>query len=467
MAAASPILGPGQRVTVLGMARSGVAAARLARARGATVICADRRLDAEVPEGCIPALGPHDPHDFTDTDLVITSPGVSPQVQVLRAAREAGVPVVGELGLAAGLVQEELGLPIVAITGTNGKSTTTWLSAQLLVQAGFRPFVGGNIGRPLSELLLDPLGRGHGPMGPLPGRPRGPSDIAVVEVSSYQLELPGPLAPRAAVILNLTPDHLERHGDMASYAAAKRAIFDRMGPSDMLAIPPHNPWLSRGLDKVAAKIRYLGLSPGVVDEGGQLVLQGSADDGAWSTEGYSIPGAHNRENLAAALLLAVSVGARRAMLDPRALVGLPHRLERVHFAHGVSWINDSKATNVEAAEVGIAAFSGPLILLLGGQGKAGADYGRLARRLSTARAVLCFGQAGPEIAHQLRSLPVQLLPDLPAAVQAARALAQSGDTVLLSPAAASFDQFQDYEDRGRTFARLAQHPTPAPAGGTP
>lgn len=446
----------GRHVVVLGMGRSGLAAARLALARGARVTGADRRADLVLPEdllsaGLTPALGPHELDLFRQADLVVTSPGVPGSAPPLAAAREAGVPVWGELGLAAALLEAERGIPVVAVTGTNGKSTVTALTAQLLAQAGFRPFEGGNLGRPLSELLLAEA--------TAPGNES--RDIAVVEVSSYQLELPGGLAPVAAAIMNLTPDHLARHGDMATYAAAKRTLLDRVRPEGLAWLPTarggHGALLERDLEALQAPLRRLDAHPGVTDDGATLHLAGTPDDGPLDTAGYSLPGAHNRANLAAAVALAVSAGARRADLDPAALRGLPHRLEPVATVAGVHWVNDSKATNVDAALVALEAVPAPVVALLGGEGKDGDDYSRLRPLLaSSARGIVCFGAHRDIIAAALTGLPVHVVPGMTGAVGLAARLARPGDTVLLAPACASFDAFDNFEARGRAFAQLVR-----------
>ncbi len=453
-----------QHIVVLGMGKSGQSAARLCLSRGARVTGADLRADLELADdlleaGLVPMLGPHELRVFREADLVVASPGIPSTVPPLLAARAAEVPVWGELGLAAAVLQAERGTPVAAITGTNGKSTVTALTAQLLEQAGFRPFEGGNLGRPLSELLL---------------LPTDAHDVAVVEVSSYQLELPGGLAPSAAAVLNLTPDHLARHGDMATYATCKRTLLDRTRADGIAWLPSpdgqHGGLLEADLERLLAPLLRLDGHPGIRDEGDRLVLSDTPDDGELLTEGYPLPGEHNRRNLAAAVALAVSVGARRDRLRPAELRGLAHRLEAVGRVGGAVWINDSKATNVDAALVAIDAFDGPQVVLLGGKPKAGDDYGRLrAGLVARAHHVVCFGAAGPRIAEALEELPVRLVGPLAAAVTLAHDLADPGDTVLLAPACSSFDEFDNFEVRGEVFAalvaQLAAAEASAPAQG--
>ncbi len=430
----------GRRVLVVGMARSGRSAARLALACGAReVICTDLRADAEQVPGARAVYGRHDRADFLGADLIVLSPGVPARAPDVQAALGAGVPVVGELGLAARMLQDR-GVPVLAVTGTNGKSSTVSLLGQLLAGAGRRVFVGGNLGRPASEAALDLLSG-------------APPDAAVLEVSSYQLEFPGALRPQAAAVLNLTPDHLARHGDMAGYAEAKLRLLAATSPDGIAALPPEDPWL-RAPDR---RVHHLGGAPGVDWDSSALTFIGTPDDGPLPLDGFVLPGDHNRANLAAAALLCLGAGLRRAELRLDHLRPLAHRLEPVAEVDGVRWVNDSKATNVDAARVGIRALPGPLVVLLGGSGKAGADYAALRGVLERgAHRVICFGAAGPEIAAALSGLPLEGAPGLEAAVALARQVARTGDAVLLSPACASFDEFRDFEHRGAVFTRLAR-----------
>lgn len=431
----SPSSGPprvaSQRLLIVGMARSGIAAAKLAVSQGHRVVCTDRRVDAPRVAGTEAIYGEHRLADFVGAERIVVSPGVPAAMPELQAAVAAGVDVVGELAWAA----EQLPCPILAVSGTNGKSTTTHLLAQLCSNAGMRTFEGGNIGRPLSEAVA------------------GDWEVAVVEVSSYQMELPGRFRPRAAAILNLTPDHLERHGTMEAYGAHKARMFARMGPDDAAIVPNGDARLRRLADEQPGKRFLLGSHPGVTIEADRLVLRGVHDPGEVSLAGFTLPGRHNVENVAAAVLLAMFAGLWRRDLDVSRLAGLPHRMELVHEAGGVRWIDDSKATNVDSAIACYDGFPTPFVALLGGKGKAGAQYDILAPALRGARSVICFGAEGPLIHAALmrNEVPALLVGGLAAAVEGARAAARAGDTVILSPACASFDEFKDFEDRGRFF----------------
>ena len=436
----------GRHVLIVGMARSGVAAARLALARGAAVHCVDLRPEAETVPGTTQRYGPHAETDFTCADVVVMSPGVPTETKWVALARSAGATVVGELGFAAEVVHEAP-VPVLAVTGTNGKSSTVSFIGQLLANATMTTFVGGNLGRPLSELALGLL---DGSLDP---------DVAVVEVSSYQLELPGGFRPAAAAILNLTPDHLARHKTMQAYAAAKARVFENMGPGGVAVLPDAAPWAPDALPPGVIEAR-LGRRPGIWWEGDSILIQLQADGPAERIDAaaFPLPGDHNRDNLSVALLLAHIAGAPVDRLDPGILEALPHRLQPVANHGGLTWVNDSKATNVEAAQIGVEALTGPALVLLGGAGKDGANYGALLPGLRAhARRVICFGASGPEIAAAL-PLPATVLLDggLEDAVRDAREHARPGDTILLSPACASFDEFRNFEHRGDVFAALAR-----------
>ena len=481
----------GKRVLVVGMARSGVAAAELAVRRGAVVTCVDLRVDAPVVAGTTPRYGPHRREDFVGAELIVVSPGVPARQPDLVAARAAGVEVVGELAFAAAFIDA----PILAISGTNGKSTATHLLGQLCARAGLRTFTGGNLGEPLSLAADQEL------------------DVCVVEVSSYQMELPGGVPipdagtdsngaapppagkadrpstrvptgiggalrggtprptmnllipgfrPRAAAILNLTPDHLERHGTMDSYGAHKCRLFARMGPADHAIAPADDARLVRLAAQLPGRRLWLGGSPGVTIHPDRLVLDGVHDPGDVPLAGFDLPGAHNLQNLAAAVLLAVCGGLWRHELRVAGLTGLPHRMERVAERRGVTWIDDSKATNVDAALAAITGTGPDTWILLGGKGKEGAGYEALVDPLRRKRGIVCFGADGPRIADVLAAAglaPVRVH-SLDDAVARLAEDARPGDTVLLSPACASFDAFTDFEHRGRHFRALVHRLAP-------
>ncbi len=448
----------GARVTVVGLARSGVAAARLAAREGARVTVTDRRAAAELApqlralEGARAraALGGHDPADFTGADLVVVSPGVPLSIPPLAAARAAGVPVVGEVELAWRFLP---GLPVVGITGTNGKSTTTALTAALFAQ--HRPtFAGGNLGTPLSELVLD----------------GGRAEVAVVELSSFQLEGIETFRPAVAAITNVTPDHLDRYADVAAYAAAKGRLFANQGPADFAVANARDEEALRLARASRGALHTFGFGPPAPraarspEAAASEVTVRLADgpEERYAVRSRALRGGHNRENAMAAILCARLLGvppdAVRRGLD--AFPGLPHRLELVREREGVEWVNDSKGTNVDSTAVGLAAFPAgrpSVLLIMGGHGK-GAPYAPL-RALFPGRvkALLTIGEDAPAVERELGDLcPLERCGTLDRAVTRAAALAGAGDVVLLSPACSSYDQFENYEQRGAVFRRLVE-----------
>jgi UDP-N-acetylmuramoylalanine--D-glutamate ligase len=442
----------GRKVLVVGLARSGVAAAKLAARQGAIVTCTDRRSAAELepqvkallPAGVRFELGGHDEGAFAGADLVIVSPGVPLASPFFAAARKANVPIVGEVEFAAPFVPE----PIVGITGTNGKSTTTALTAHLLAESGLAVFAGGNLGTPLAERVLA----------------GGRRDVSVVELSSFQLEAVDALRPHVAVLTNLTPDHLDRYPSAEAYYAAKGAIFRRQGSDDFAVLNAGDP--KTIALHAGARSRPLTFGHGAPadaaarDDGATIVvrgLPGGAGDERYGNLGKTLRGQHNRENAMAATLAARLAGASVAACA-RGLgtyPGLPHRLELVATKAGVEWINDSKATNVDSTLVALRAFAGPVIWIAGGLGKH-APYAPLAPLLpGRVKAMLTIGQDAPTIARELGDVvPPTPCGDLAGAIARAHELARPGDTVLLSPACASYDQFKSYEHRGAEFRRL-------------
>ncbi len=431
----------GTKVLVVGLGRSGRGAAKLARRHGARVVGVDLRTGLDPIDGVMLELGPHRRERFLWADLIVVSPGVPLAAPDLVAARRVGVPMIGELAFAWSFLAD---VPSVAITGTNGKSTVTHFTGQLLQHAGRKVFVGGNLGTPLSDAVMGAF------------RP----DALVVEVSSYQLELPGIIAPDVGVLLNLSPDHLARHGDMDGYARAKTELFRRQRTTQWALRPRGDERIDRAMPTTEAQIGWLGAHPGVVRDGDHAVVDLGEGPVAFDLTALSVLGEHNQDNAATAALLATAMGVGQADLQDGLgrLEALAHRMEPVHEANGVLWVNDSKATNLDAARTGIGGLDRPAVVLLGGRLKDGSDFATLAPLLPRHRAVLAIGEGGPTVARQLAAagLMVELVPDLRDAMERARDLAQPGDAVLLSPGGASFDAFDDFEHRGRCFAQWAR-----------
>ncbi len=446
-------------MAVFGAGKSGLSAARLLVRAGARVSVYDgqptERLGPAVAALAAAGATLHAGQPLGRVDvgapaLVVVSPGVPLSLPSLAQATGRGVPVWGEVELAGRCLAP--GVPVVGITGTNGKSTTTALAGSLLSAGGLRPFVGGNLGTPLSDAVD----------GPVPG-------AYVVELSSFQLEGLQTLRVNGAALLNLTPDHLDRYASLQAYAEAKARIFQSQGPGDLAVLNLDDPWTPRFLPQLRARATGFTLDERTTLPGGFAGAAVASPGGfrvtgqqvSFRVQNRALRGAHNLQNAMAASLLALHAGVRPAQVQ-RGLddfPGLPHRLESIRVLDGVEWVNDSKATNVDAAVVALKAFpaGSRLWLLAGGKGK-GAPYAPLREAAGgKVAAVLTLGQDGPLIQEEFATqYTVHACGTLERAVARARELARPGDVVLLSPACASFDQFLNFEDRGDTFRRLVQ-----------
>jgi UDP-N-acetylmuramoylalanine--D-glutamate ligase len=446
----------GQRVLVVGLARSGVAAARYCAERGARVVATDLKgegeLGAEVLElrGTVALeVGGHKESSFTNTDLVIVSPGVPWEMPELRAARAAGVTVIAELEFAF----RELTGRVVAVTGTKGKSTTTAAIGAMLQEAGYDVRVGGNIGRPAITLVDDATEK----------------SVFVLEVSSFQLEGVDRFHPEVAVFLNLSADHLDRHPSFEAYARAKARIFENQQAADFAVVNGDDPEVVRLASSGRAKTIAFTRTPsaeGAFFAGGLAQLRRAGKrEVLFREDMLRLPGEHLAHDLLAAATAARLVGAAPQAIARAAAAfrGAEHVLEEVATIGGVSYYNDSKATSIAAAQKSLESFHRPILVIMGGRHKGG-DFGALtepvARRV---RRIFAIGEARAEIARALgRVKPVEPCDSMEAAVQQAAQGAQSGDVVLLAPACSSFDMFTDYAHRGREFkaavAALAARP---------
>ena len=441
----------GKRVLVVGLARTGVSTAQFCAARGARVTASDARSAAQLGEiagrlreaGCTLEMGGHTSPAFLAQDLIVPSPGVPATLPPLVAAREAGIPIWSEIELASRFLRGRL----VAITGSNGKTTTTALIAHILAGAGMPVIVAGNIGTPLISKVQDSSDR----------------SVTVAEVSSFQLEWIESFRPEVAVLLNLTPDHLDRHASFEEYCRAKVRIFKNQTERDFAVLnaddavvarqAPSGPrlcWFSRSR-RVAAGAS---LRDGLIvfrDAGGETGLLDRGDIG--------LRGEHNVENVLAASSAAWLSGAPAAAIAAgvRSFPGVEHRLEFVAEIGGVQFFNDSKATNVDATLKALGAFSGGLLVILGGKDK-GSGYAPLIEPLQQrAKLVLLIGAAAEKIESEIgAAVSVVRAGTLVSALTLAWEAAQPGDTVLLAPACASFDQFDNFEHRGRVFKQLVR-----------
>jgi UDP-N-acetylmuramoylalanine--D-glutamate ligase len=400
---------------VLGLARSGQAAALALRRRGEEVIGVDAAPDIDTGRlaeaGVELHLGPEEERLLDDVETMIKSPGVPAEAPLVVAARKRRIPVWGELELGSRLLEN----PLLGVTGTNGKTTTSELLGVMLGAP-----VAGNVGRALCDLDGE-VERGQ---------------LVVCEVSSFQLEDIDRFRPQVAVLLNLEPDHLDRHGSLDAYRDAKLRIFENQRREDTAVLP-------RGFGDVPGQARH---------------VEFDADDVLPAEP--RIPGSHNRENAAAATAAARVLGVDEARIAEalETFPGVAHRLELVAEANGVRYVNDSKATNTAAARRAIAAYDAPLHVILGGRGK-GESYGELALELvGRARRAYLIGEAAREIgvALELAGVDHEFSGDLETAVRSAAKYAKPGEIVLLAPACASYDQFRDFEERGDAFRRLVQ-----------
>jgi UDP-N-acetylmuramoylalanine--D-glutamate ligase len=432
-----------RRVLVLGLRRTGQAVARVLVSRGCTVRAADALdasalgLDSSSLPGAELRLGPETPVLLDDVDLVVPSPGVPRSAPLLREAVRRGLPVWAEVELAFRL----LDCPVIGITGTNGKSTTTTLVGRALAAGGRRVFTGGNLGTPLVLAAADP------------------PDVAVTEVSSFQLEWVERFRPRVAGILNITADHLDRHADFAEYRDAKARLLAAQQPDDCAVLNRDDPETIALAAGSRARVLTFGAGPSdsgaTLGAGAAIVRLPGADEERYDLVRTRLAGRHNVENILAAALIARLAGASPAAVQEAidTVEPLPHRLALVAERHGVRWFDDSKATNVGATVKSLESFAEPVVLLAGGVDKGG-DYGPLAAAArGRVRRALVFGAARERLAAALEAaeVAVERVADLPAAVGAAASAACAGDVVLLAPACSSFDMFTDYAARGRAF----------------
>ena len=466
MAEPNPVRGgewSGRQVLVVGMARSGLAVAQYLHRRGARVVITDQRPAQELSReirrllemGVAIETGGHGERSFQEAEIIVVSPGVPAQLPELEHARSRGIPVWGELELAT------RGLPgrLAAITGSNGKTTTTSLTGHLLRGLGGKVLVGGNIGVPLIGLAEE----------------ADAETITVAETSSFQLETVRDFHAQAVAVLNLTPDHLDRHGTLEAYIAAKRKIFANQTAADFAilnaedavcrdfaaATPARKFWFDASGAKVTA---------GMMRNTEAILWKppGRAAAPLLTLDANPLRGRHNLENAMAALAITAAMffsdrqpGAeQRARLATalRSFRAVEHRLEFVARMEGVDYYNDSKATNVDATLKALEAFAGGLWVILGGKDK-NSDYRPLAEPLrQRARGVLLIGAAAEKIAQQLEAaqIAVQRTHTLARALATAREQARPGETVLLAPACASFDQFQNYEHRGQIFKQIVR-----------
>ncbi len=439
----------GKRVLVVGLGKSGVASALFLKKNGARVTVSDTKtedeLRAEIPllldQGIAVETGGHGERTFRGQDLIVVSPGVPVDAPPLLQARALGENVIGEIELASQFIPG----PIVAITGSNGKTTTTTLVGEILTAAGFPTLVGGNIGTPAISLVE---------------RAQAGTFI-VLEVSSFQLETIQTFCPKIAVILNITPDHLDRHRTFQAYTDAKARIFEKQGTSDFAVLNADDPTCINLDNRTRAQVYWFSrkkeVNRGAYVEEGRIFFRGAKrrEEIMLASE-IPLKGAHNLENVLAGICCGMLMSASRQKIRSavQRFKAVEHRLEFVAKVRGVEYYNDSKATNVDATIKALESFPANIHLILGGKDK-GSDYTALNELLrARVKRVYTIGTAADKIEAQIRGTEVVHAETLDNAVRRACAIAEPGDIVLLAPACASFDQFQSYEHRGRVFKEI-------------
>jgi UDP-N-acetylmuramoylalanine--D-glutamate ligase len=440
-----------KKILVVGLARTGVAVARFLVAQGAQVIVTDMRDEEQLAE-CLEQLadldinfelGRHVPHSFLMADLIVVSPGVPMDIKPLQMARSQKRRVVSEVELASWFIDA----PMIAITGTNGKTTTTTLTGEIFENCGFDTFVGGNIGRPLIELASS----------------GEKVERVVVELSSFQLEGVESFRPRVAVLLNLTEDHLDRYETFQQYIDAKLRIFENQTPEDFAVLNLDDPLVADCAGRLKARVfpmsRLQELSEGISYKDGFITFSHQGKVLRFGTEGFRLKGVHNLDNimasLAAALLLRCDGDC--AYQTVSTFKGLPHRMEFVEEIAGVSWYEDSKGTNVGSVVKSLESFDANITLIAGGKDKGG-SYEPLAPLVAERVShLILIGEARFRIKDALGALTdTHLVGSLEEAVALARKLTTAGGTVLFSPACSSFDMFKDYAERAARFQALVR-----------
>lgn len=445
-----------KKALVVGLAKTGQSAAKFLLEQGADVIVAD--IDSEKDSvkqaaqklneiGATVELGQHNSQTFLNVDFIVLSPGVPHTIAPIDQARKQGIPVIGETELASQFID----IPIIAITGTNGKTTTTELTGEILRQSNKKVFVGGNIGTPLTELLLSQDKN---------------IDVVVLEVSSFQLDTIDTFCPDIAVVLNITEDHLYRYPDMDAYAASKFNIFKNQQADHIAILNGEDKYCVKKNADIHSKKYWL-------DSNNPDWKQHSVDCHSlnlkmpfqhnFDTSESRLIGHHNRQNIAASILASHALGAEIETIQNciNTFKGLPHRIEFVKKLNGVSFYNDSKATNVDAVVKALHCFESPVHLILGGLDKGG-DYTKLIPLIKKiVSECIIIGEAKPIIYDALHSpeishIPIYYQETLESAIMAAYWNANPGDAILLSPACASFDMFDSYGHRGNVFKNLVQ-----------
>jgi UDP-N-acetylmuramoylalanine--D-glutamate ligase len=438
-----------KKILIVGLARTGVSVARFLVEQGASVTVTDMKDKAALAQYLEKLadleigyeLGYHADASFLGADLIVVSPGVPMDIPPLKLARNGGRPVISEIELAWLFIN----IPVAAITGTNGKTTTTTLAGEIFQNCGYKAFVGGNIGKPLIDLVTS----------------GEKADVVVAEISSFQLEGIRTFRPKVAVLLNLTEDHLDRYASFQEYIDAKARIFENQHTNDFAVLNIDDPLVAAYVDKLKAQVFPMSqrrvLEQGVFHQDGCITFSWAGRTEHFPTTSFKLRGVHNIENIMAALATTLLMGcdARTAQVAVERFSGLHHRMELVRLLNDVAYYNDSKGTNVGSVVKSLESFAGNVTLIAGGRDKGG-DYAPLAELVKNRVShLILLGEARDRIYGALGSLTdTCMVNSLEEAVLKAHQLTAPGGIVLFSPACSSYDMFRNYEERGALFASL-------------
>jgi len=441
-----------KHILVVGLGRSGISVVKFLVSRGCTVTAVDNRSEDVMANslseinglGVSIELGPHNSGTFENCDLIVLSPGVPHTIAPVNRAREKNIPVIGEIELAYRFIN----VPIIAVTGTNGKSTTTLLIGEMLHQSGFKALTGGNLGTPLIELVEQ----------------QETADFIVAEISSFQLDTIDKFRPLVSILLNITDDHLERYKDFDAYARSKARIFENQTSTDICVLNEADATILSVSENLTARrfafnCRQFNEYRSWISD--QTICFHTPDAGDQHVDCTDIPlsGRHNLENAAASGLAVLAVGGTIAGIKGalQNFKGLPHRVEFVDTVNNVAFYDDSKATNVDAVARALGSFSSPIVLIMGGRDKGGGYESLIPRFAQCVKQLIVMGEAADKIKDVFADMvPTVMAADMAQAVKMAASCAVSGDSVLLSPACSSFDMYDSYTQRGRDFARSVE-----------
>ncbi len=446
-----------KKVVVLGMGRSGIAVAKLLYTLGAKVCLSDSKGESELKEELKQLrnkkieieTGGHTEAILKNTDLIVLSPGIPKDISLLKIASQKNIPIFGEVEIAYQLLK----VPIIAITGTNGKTTTTTLIGEILKNSKYKVTVAGNIGTPLSNFVKSIKIK---------------NSLIVAEISSFQLETIDTFKPWISIILNLTPDHLDRYANFEDYIKAKKRIFENQQEKDFLILNADDPLVTKMAKESKCQVIFFSqrkeLKKGVFVKGNEIIsVLDNVPSFRCPLSSIKIPGQHNLENVLASITVGLLCG-----VDFKVLIGtisefsgVEHRLELFGEINGVKFINDSKATNVSSTLRALESFNDSIILIAGGRDK-GSPYSPLRNLVQEkVKALVLLGEAGSKIKDGLGIYTkVYMVKNLKEAVQTSVSLSKKGDIVLLSPACSSYDMFKNYEERGREFKKLVKQLVP-------